>query len=174
MEGLTFTKLCAKDRLIARVVLSTDDADALGVFGYRAVTLHEPVDAKEHVALLRLALHSPSGADAMIVGMDDERLTCGVEAGGLHLMPKVAGGEKLDDEFRGQLDGLTRAVGEAAVVVTAGPFLDRKRPEALHRHAAVVALAEHITHLVEEGGEHHLASGDADATAFRYGQRKLV
>lgn len=166
--------MCVKDRLLARVVLSADDADALGVFGYRAVTLHEPVDAKERVALLRLALHSPSGADAMVVGMDDERLTGGVEAGGLHLMPKVASGEELDDEFRGELDDLTRAVGEAAAVVTAGPLLDGEGAEALHRHAAVVALAEHITHLVEEGGEHHLASGDADAAALRDGLRKPV
>ena len=166
--------MCVKDRLLARVVLSPDDADALGVFGYRTVTLHEAVDAKERVALLRLALHSPSGADAMVVGMDDERLTGGVEARGLHLMPKVAGGEKLDDEFRRQLDDLTRAVGEAAAVVTAGPLLDGECAEALHRHAAVVALAEHIPHLVEEGGEHHLASGDADAAALRDGLRKPV
>lgn len=166
--------MCAKDRLLARVVLSTDDADALGMFGYRAVTLHEPVDAKERVALLRLALHSPSGADAMIVGMDDERLTGGVEVGGLHLMPKVACGEKLDYEFRGQLNDFTRAVGEATAVVTAGPLLDDEGAEALHRHAAVVALAEHIPQLVEEGREHHLTSGDADATALRYGLRELV
>ena len=92
--------------------------------GYRAVAFHHAVDGKELVVLLRLTLHRLPRADAMIVGMDDERLAGGVETGLLHLPPQVGGGEKLHDELRGQFDELTRSVGEESAVVAAGPLLD--------------------------------------------------
>ena len=124
--------------------------------------------------LLRLTLHRLPRADAMIVGMDDERLAGGIETGGLHLPPQVGGGEKLHDELRWQFDELTRAVGEEAAVVTAGPLLDGEGAEALHRHATVVALTEHVAHLVEEGREYHQAGVDTDATASAHGLREFM
>ncbi len=110
----------------------------------------------------------------MVAGVKGECVAGRVVFRLFHLLSHIVRREEFQHEFIRQIHRLDMTVGKTAVVVALRQFLDGERAETLHGDTAILSLAEHIAHLIEERRDDNLTSGYADATAFRHRLREFV